>query len=160
MTEEDDVFLKIMNQKRDPANRCTEDQFEEVMNFFEETAQTKQPFAAVDNPPVLSFDDMQESMDAAVEESVKRFAKDVYEHWKSRRITTGNRSLMPSLKVNLSSCGELSTMGSKARMSLTGLYSSRRDKTPMIPTHMFASVGARSGRSGRLVAEMLRVPKS
>ncbi|EAU32385.1 conserved hypothetical protein [Aspergillus terreus NIH2624] len=98
MTEEDDVFLKIMNQKRDPANRCTEDQFEEVMNFFEETAQTKQPFAAVDNPPVLSFDDMQESMDAAVEESVKRFAKDVYEHWKSRRITTGNRSLMPSLK--------------------------------------------------------------
>lgn len=105
MTEEDDVFLKIMNQKRDPANRCTEDQFEEVMNFFEETAQTKQPFAAVDNPPVLTFEDMQESMDGAVEECIKRFAKDVYEHWKSRRITTGNRSLMPSLKVNLS-CGE------------------------------------------------------
>ncbi|KAL4898553.1 enhancer of polycomb-like-domain-containing protein [Aspergillus ambiguus] len=98
MTEEDDVFLKIMNQTRDPNDRCTEDQFEEVMNFFEETAQTKQPFAAVDNPPVLSFEDMQESMDAAVEECVKRFAKDVYEHWKSRRITTGNRSLMPNLK--------------------------------------------------------------
>lgn len=100
MTEEDDVFLKIMNQKRDPANRCTEDQFEEVMNFFEETAQTKQPFAAVDNPPVLSFEDIQESMDAAVEECVKHFAKDIYEHWKSRRIATGNRTLMPSLKVS------------------------------------------------------------
>lgn len=100
MTEEDDVFLKIMNEKRDAADRCTEDQFEEVMHFFEETAQTKQPFAAVDNPPVLSFTEIQDAMDAAVEESVKRFAKDVYEHWKSRRTETGNRSLMPSLKVN------------------------------------------------------------
>ncbi|KAF7162218.1 hypothetical protein CNMCM5623_007613 [Aspergillus felis] len=98
MTEEDDVFLKILNEKREPSNRITEDQFEEVMYFFEETAQTKQPFAAVDSPPVLSFADMQDSTDATVEESVKRFAKDIYEHWKLRRIATGNRPLLPSLK--------------------------------------------------------------
>ncbi|EAW08683.1 enhancer of polycomb-like protein 1 [Aspergillus clavatus NRRL 1] len=98
MTEEDDVFLKIRNQKRDASAQCTEDQFEEVMYFFEETAQTKQPFAAVDNPPVLSFAEMQESMDATVEESVKRFAKDIYDHWKARRTTAGNRSLLPNLK--------------------------------------------------------------
>ncbi|KAF7117506.1 hypothetical protein CNMCM5793_006528 [Aspergillus hiratsukae] len=98
LTEEDDVFLKIINQKREPSNRITEDQFEEVMHFFEETAQTKQPFAAVDSPPVLSFAEMQDSMDATVEESVKRFAKDIYEHWKLRRIATGNRPLLPSLK--------------------------------------------------------------
>jgi enhancer of polycomb-like protein len=99
MTEEDDVFLKIMNEKRDVANRCTEDQFEEVMNFFEETARLKQPFAAVDNPPVLSFAEMQESMDATVEETVKRFAKDIYEHWKSIRTNNENRPLLASLKV-------------------------------------------------------------
>ncbi|KAG2025959.1 hypothetical protein GB937_002102 [Aspergillus fischeri] len=98
MTEEDDVFFKIMNEKREPSNRITEDQFEEVMYFFEETAQTKQPFAAVDSPPVLSLAEMQDSMDATVEESVKRFAKDIYEHWKLRRIATGNRPLLPSLK--------------------------------------------------------------
>ncbi|KAF4260942.1 hypothetical protein LV164_007247 [Aspergillus fumigatus] len=98
MTEEDDVFFKIMNEKREPSNRITEDQFEEVMYFFEETAQTKQPFAAVDSPPVLSFAEMQDSMDATVEESVKCFAKDIYEHWKLRRIATGNRPLLPSLK--------------------------------------------------------------
>ncbi|THC92028.1 hypothetical protein EYZ11_008495 [Aspergillus tanneri] len=98
MTDEDDVFLKIFNQKRDAAGRCSEDQFEEVMNFFEETAQAKQPFAAVDNPPVLSFSDLQESMDAAVEDSVRRFAKDMYEHWKSRRMSAGNRSLVSNLK--------------------------------------------------------------
>ncbi|KAL2815934.1 enhancer of polycomb-like-domain-containing protein [Aspergillus granulosus] len=98
MTEEDDVFLKIMNEKRDVANRCTEDQFEEVMNFFEETARLKQPFAAVDNPPVLSFAEMQESMDATVEEVVKRFAKDIYDHWKSTRTNNENRPLLASLK--------------------------------------------------------------
>ncbi|KAB8237779.1 enhancer of polycomb-like protein 1 [Aspergillus alliaceus] len=98
MTEEDDVFLKIMNEKRDAADRCTEDQFEEVMHFFEETAQAKQPFAAVDNPPVLSFAEIQDAMDAAVDDSIKRFAKDIYEHWKSTRTSTGNRSLVPSLK--------------------------------------------------------------
>ncbi|KAF9884355.1 Enhancer of polycomb-like protein 1 [Aspergillus nanangensis] len=98
MTEEDDVFLKIMNQKRGASSRCTEDQFEEVMNFFEETAQAKQPFAAVDSPPVLSFSEFEDSMDGAVEEYVKEFAKDVYEHWKSQRMNTGNRSLQTSLK--------------------------------------------------------------
>lgn len=99
MTEEDDVYLKIMNEKLG-VNQCTEDQFEEVMHFFEETAHTKQPYAAVDSPPVLSFADIQESMDAAVEQSVKYFAKDIYEHWKSRRIDSGNQPLESGLKVS------------------------------------------------------------
>ncbi|KAL4941437.1 hypothetical protein BDV06DRAFT_180660 [Aspergillus oleicola] len=98
MTDQDDVFLKIMNEKRDPADRCSEDHFEEVMNFFEETARLKQPFAAVDSPPVLSFADMQESMDATVEEVVRRFAADVYEHWKGLRTKNGNQSLFANLK--------------------------------------------------------------
>lgn len=100
MNEEDDVFLKIFNQKRDPKDRCSENDFEATMNFFEETAEAKQPFAVVDSPPVLAFADMVDAMDAAVEASVKRFAKDIYEHWKSRRIAAGNRSLEPSLKVS------------------------------------------------------------
>lgn len=100
MNEEDDVFLKIFNQKRDPKDRCSENDFEATMNFFEETAEAKQPFAVVDSPPVLAFADMVDAMDAAVEGSVKRFAKDFYEHWKSRRIAAGNRSLEPSLKVS------------------------------------------------------------
>jgi enhancer of polycomb-like protein len=102
MTEEDDVFLKIFNSKRDPSQQCSEDDFEATMNFFEETAQTKQPYAAVDSPPILSFADMEEAMDAAVEENVKRFAKDIYEHWKLRRAETDNHPLAPSLKVRQS----------------------------------------------------------
>jgi enhancer of polycomb-like protein len=99
MTEEDDVFLKIMNHKRDPAERCSEDTFEEVMNFFEETAQMKQPYASIDNPPVLSFAEMQDMMDATLDDPVKLFAKDIYEHWKSRRTAVQNNPLVAQLKV-------------------------------------------------------------
>ena len=100
MTEEDDVFLKIMNQKRDPAvDPCTEDIFEEVMNFFEETAQMKQPYASVDNPPVLSFAEMEDTMDATLEDPMKPWAKEIYEHWKSRRTSVQNNPLVSQLKV-------------------------------------------------------------
>ena len=61
MDEEDDVFLKAINQKRDASKQCSEELFEEVMNFFETTAQSKQPYAAVDNTPVMSFDEIEES---------------------------------------------------------------------------------------------------
>ncbi|KAJ5166367.1 Enhancer of polycomb-like protein 1 [Penicillium canariense] len=98
MNEEDDAWLKNFNSKRDASSQCSEDDFEATMNFFEETARAKQPFAAVDSPPVLSFADMAEAMDAAVEDNVKRFAKDVYEHWKARRLATENNSLEPALK--------------------------------------------------------------
>ncbi|KAL4926457.1 enhancer of polycomb-like protein 1 [Aspergillus undulatus] len=98
MTDEDDVFLKIMNENRAPADRCTEDQFEEVMNFFEETARLKQPFAAVDKTPPLEFAEMQSAMDATVEEVVRRFAKDVYDHWKKLRTRNKGQSLFANLK--------------------------------------------------------------
>ncbi|QQK45400.1 Enhancer of polycomb-like protein 1 [Penicillium digitatum] len=99
MTDEDDVFLKIMNQKRDPsAGRCTDDIFEEVMNFFEETAQMKQPYASIDNPPALSFAEMQDMMDATLEDPMKMFAKEIYEHWKSRRMAVQNNGLVSQLK--------------------------------------------------------------
>ncbi|KAJ5920942.1 hypothetical protein N7466_009268 [Penicillium verhagenii] len=99
MTEEDDVFLKIFNQNRaQSSSPLTENAFEATMNFFEETVQAKQPFAAVDSPPVLTFEEMEEAMDSAVEVAVRYFAKHIYPHWKSRRTADGNNSLEPSLK--------------------------------------------------------------
>lgn len=101
MVEEDDVALKKINQNRDRASQCTEDQFEELMYFFEETAHSKQPFAAVDNPPVVSYAEMEGCFDdGSVEDAAKKFAKDVYEHWKVRRTKSGNHPLQPQLKVS------------------------------------------------------------
>ncbi|EEH41264.1 hypothetical protein PAAG_03550 [Paracoccidioides lutzii Pb01] len=98
LVDEDDVALKILNQKKDASTQCTEDQFEVVMAFFEETAQSKQPFAAVDSPPVLSYSEMENSFDGLVDESVRQFANDIYEHWKARRNRTGNLPLQTGLK--------------------------------------------------------------
>lgn len=98
MATDDLAFLKGMNQKKSKSTQCTPDQFEEAMNFFEETAQTKQPYAAVDNPPVVPYEEMEAEFDETISEPTRRFAKDIYDHWKTQRLLTGNRSLMPTLK--------------------------------------------------------------
>jgi enhancer of polycomb-like protein len=99
MDDDDEIALKLINGKLPVGQEpCTEDQFEEVMNFFEETAQTKQPFAAVDSPPVLPLEELQEQIDEGVPACVRTFSTFVYDHWRTRRTATGNRSLAPRLK--------------------------------------------------------------
>jgi enhancer of polycomb-like protein len=98
MTSDDVAFLKSYNQKKGKNNHCSEDEFEEVMNFFEETTALKQPYAAVDNSPVLSYEELEADFDDTVSESARRFARDIYPHWKNQRLLKGNRPLMPSLK--------------------------------------------------------------
>lgn len=98
MTSDDVAFLKAYNQKRTKGPHCSEDDFEEVMNFFEETAQTKQPFSAVGDAPVLAYEDLESDFDETIGESARRFAKDIYPHWKNQRLLKGNRPLQPSLK--------------------------------------------------------------
>jgi len=98
MTAEDEVFLKKLNSKSKKAGHCSEDQFEVVMNTFEEISALKQPFAAVDNAPVLSLDDLIQGFDDEAEASTKVFAKDIYPHWKACRMEVQNHPLMPSLK--------------------------------------------------------------
>lgn len=109
MDEEDDAFFKSMNKKKNVSTQCSEDQFEEVMNCFEETAQVKQPYAAVDSPPVLSYEEIESSMDDYLDDNARPFTKDIHEHWKTRRLEAGNRSLIEGLKVpHLPSLAEIS----------------------------------------------------
>jgi enhancer of polycomb-like protein len=98
MTIDDAGWLKAYNQRKGKSVHCSEDEFEECMNFFEETSQTKQPYATVDNAPVLSYEDLEAEFDETISESARRFAKDVYSHWKSQRLLKNNRPLLPSLK--------------------------------------------------------------
>lgn len=101
MNEEDEDFFKALNStRRNASTQCSEDQFEEVMNFFEETAQAKQPYAAVDSPPVLTYEEMESSFDETIDDLARAFAKDIYEHWKRRRLEVGNQSLITGLKVH------------------------------------------------------------
>jgi enhancer of polycomb-like protein len=98
MSSDDVVFLKAYNQKRGKGVQCSEDEFEEAMYFFEQTSHTKQPYASVDNAPVLSYEELEAEFDETISESARRFARDIYGHWKNQRLLKGNRPLMPSLK--------------------------------------------------------------
>ncbi|RMD44481.1 hypothetical protein DV735_g653, partial [Chaetothyriales sp. CBS 134920] len=99
MDEEDELALKLIN--KDLANGhppVTEDQFEEVMNFLEDTSATRQPFAAVDSAPVLPLEELQEHIDDSHPDFIRPLSKLIYEHWAVRRSRNGHRSLPPHLK--------------------------------------------------------------
>ncbi|KAI9677550.1 MAG: Enhancer of polycomb-like protein 1 [Caeruleum heppii] len=106
MSDEDDAFLRAKNEKVVLSQRCSENQFEEIMDFFERTARSRQPFAAVDNAPALSYDEMESSFDETMGESVTSFAKDIYDHWLNQRTKSGNKILMPGLRVRTLDTGQ------------------------------------------------------
>lgn len=104
MSDQDDIFLKTYNAKRNAQQHCSEDEFEQLMSAYEETTLARQPFAAVDNTPVLSLEEMEAAFDDRegswfVEERARQFAKDVYEYWKDERSKHLNKSLMARLKT-------------------------------------------------------------
>ncbi|KAI1429505.1 enhancer of polycomb-like-domain-containing protein [Xylaria sp. FL1777] len=98
MTSEDDEFLKNYNSKR-PANaHLSEDDFERIMEVFEDTAAESAPYAEVDNT-FVPYELMSQAMNHHIrEKSVQGHAKNIYEYWRSRRQVAGNKSLHPSLK--------------------------------------------------------------
>lgn len=153
MNEDDHTFFKSMNKKKDASTQCSEDQFEEIMNCFEETAQAKQPYAAVDSPPVLSYDEIESSMDDYLDDHARPFTREIYEHWKTRRLGAGNKNLMIGLKVSRL------PIHIGRNYQLTKL-SSRQALIPTMPTPMSAFEDEKSGRFGKLVAEMLIAPRN
>lgn len=98
MTSEDAAWLKSYNQKKSKGVQCSEDEFEQVINFFEEATLEKQPYADVDNTPVLTYEELEALFDERIPEHARRFANDIYSHWKAERERRLNRPLMPTLK--------------------------------------------------------------
>ncbi|KAI3323158.1 EPL1-like protein [Xylariaceae sp. AK1471] len=98
MTTEDDEFLKNYNTKRPPNAHLSEDDFERIMEIFEDTAAESAPYAEVDNT-FVPYELMFQAINHHIREKpVHAHAKAIYEYWRGRRQATGNRSLHPSLK--------------------------------------------------------------
>lgn len=97
MTEDDEVFLKAYNAKLPVASQLSEDDFESIMDAFEETASSQTPYASVDKT-VATYDQMLPELNTLDAAKVMPHAKDIYEYWKSRRQALGNGSLHPTLK--------------------------------------------------------------
>lgn len=86
------------NSRKDKLSNCSEDTFEEVMSFFEETIQRLQPFADIDKSPVPSFDEMEQNIDENVSLEAQKWLKVIYPHWMLRR---DSKAIMPSIKLRL-----------------------------------------------------------
>lgn len=101
MNEDDEQALKSLNGHHvgKKSVQCSEEWFEQLVNSFEETTAARQPFAAVDHPPVLSLEELESAFDEDVDDAAKPFAREVYEYWKERRATHDDHSLMAQLKT-------------------------------------------------------------
>jgi len=154
MEEEDAVAFKILNQKRNAATQCTEDQFEEVMSFFEETADEKHKYAYVDATPILSYEEFRNSPNFrdAISEPARLFVEEIYEHWSARRITSGNRNVQPSLKVRRAF--------QNTSEQATNWSSSKQVEKAMMGTRTCALEGVKSGKRERPVREIIKAYRS
>jgi enhancer of polycomb-like protein len=97
MTTEDDVFLTKYNEKRPNGSKCPEDDFEKIMDAFEEESQIQAPFASVDGT-VTKFEDLQGAVKQALDDKAFAFAQDIYAHWRDRKQAAGKLPLQPRLK--------------------------------------------------------------
>lgn len=97
MTTEDEEYLKAYNAKKSHKDQLSEDDFEKIMDLFEQTATEQAPFAAVDNT-IVSYQAMAQGLMHSEVKDLQDHAKAVYEHWKAQRQLKGNMSLHASLK--------------------------------------------------------------
>lgn len=106
MNDDDAEFLGRLNEgkdvngqpRKDKLSQCSEDTFEEVMNFFEESSTRLQPYANVDNAPILSLEEMERSIDDSISGEARKWLKPVYQYWVLKK---GGRPLMPTIKVRV-----------------------------------------------------------
>ncbi|CAK7267945.1 Enhancer of polycomb-like protein 1 [Sporothrix epigloea] len=96
MTEEDDEFLTVYNKKRPASGQLSEDDFEQIMEVFEDTASVATPYASVDKT-IVPYDHMVSGLYELQLEKAMSHAKEIYEYWKQRRSDVGG-ALHPTLK--------------------------------------------------------------
>ncbi|PFH59096.1 hypothetical protein XA68_12811 [Ophiocordyceps unilateralis] len=97
MTTEDHDFLQSFNGNAPTGGPLSEDDFERVMEVFEDTAAEQTPFASVDQT-VVPYEMMVPALNHLASASVLQHAKAMYEYWRTRRQDMGNKPLPPSLK--------------------------------------------------------------
>ncbi|KAG6012276.1 Enhancer of polycomb-like protein 1 [Claviceps pusilla] len=97
MSSEDAEFLKTYNAKSPAGGSLSEDDFERIMEVFEDTAAEQAPFASVDNT-IVAYDMMVPSLNHLGSTSILQHAKAIYEYWKNSRLAVGNKPLHPTLK--------------------------------------------------------------
>ncbi|KAI1433504.1 EPL1-like protein [Xylaria sp. CBS 124048] len=99
MTSEDDEYLKNYNSKRSASAQMSEDEFERIMEAFEQAC-TKVPPNVTSDGTFFPLNQLEKRLDLSPK-PLEAHIKSVYEHWRSRRLAIGNKSLCPSLKFEV-----------------------------------------------------------
>lgn len=154
MSAEDEGYLEKMNQaaKRSNSPQCKIDDFELIMDHFENTAQQRQPFLSIDVTNILSYEEMETSFDGAISEKLRSFTKHIYQHWKEQKIAREGRAIIPVLKVFLMFplCIILPRADEVCSLS--------KVMKKMMVIHMFVSAAVKFDRSERPEERTLRAP--
>ncbi|OZJ06851.1 hypothetical protein BZG36_00048 [Bifiguratus adelaidae] len=102
MDEEDEAWLKEYAQAsgRREAERLSEDQFEEIMAFFENVSVEVNPYFqnVQDISQIPSFADIEPYFITHNKAQLKIPAKHVYAHWLQRRQKRGGKPIIPQLQ--------------------------------------------------------------
>ncbi|CAK7264048.1 Enhancer of polycomb-like protein 1 [Sporothrix epigloea] len=96
MTEEDDEFLTAYNKKRPANGQLSEDDFEQIMEVYEDTASVATPYASVDKT-IVPYSHMVGGLNELQLPKAMNHAREIYEYWKQRRSDVGG-TLHPMLK--------------------------------------------------------------
>lgn len=106
INDEDSAFLAKLNDgkdfegrdRKDKLNQCSVENFEDVMTLFEEASARNQPFVAIDSPPILSLEEIEQSNEEHLSADARLWLKPIYAYWVVRK--TG-RARMPTIKVRV-----------------------------------------------------------
>ncbi|KAK5993217.1 Enhancer of polycomb-like protein 1 [Cladobotryum mycophilum] len=90
-------YIRFSQTQPPTAGALSEDDFERIMEVFEDTATEQTPFASVDNT-VVGYDMMVPGLNHLGSPAILQHAKKIYEYWKIRRQDEGNKPLHPMLK--------------------------------------------------------------
>ena len=100
MSLEDDKYLgKLNSTRKSSLPPITEDDFETIMDLYENAIQQTQPYLSMDVMNILPFEELEHAFDEALDANLKAVAKSVYSYWKEQKIARAGRSIIPCLKV-------------------------------------------------------------
>ncbi|KAG0209826.1 Enhancer of polycomb-like protein 1 [Mortierella sp. GBA30] len=98
LDEEDEKWLKELNEKRPEDDKLDEDHFEMIMWQFEKITNERVPYLQLDSGQIPSLDDLKPTFTAPQLLAVKNAAADVYPWWHERRTKRGGKVVTPQLK--------------------------------------------------------------
>lgn len=98
MDEEDAEWLQSFNAKS-KKDHCSELAFETIMDHFEGICNERQPFLSTDLSSILTWQEMEPTFAKTPAAAYKLYAKQIYAHWRERRVANVGLPIMPSLRT-------------------------------------------------------------